>query len=87
MAAVLRPLPLGGRVRVYAVGATLAGVAATAVVIDGVVSWVEGLGLVGAYAARVTLSSARWRRTSTPRDSRLNQATRRPASTAVRPKA
>ena len=37
--------------------------------------------------ALVTVSSARWRRTSTPRSSRANQATLMPASTAVWPRA
>jgi len=63
VAAVLRPLPLGGRVRVYAIGATLASVAAAAVVIDGNVSRIEGLGLIGLYAVLVGFV---WRREQQP---------------------
>jgi cation:H+ antiporter len=63
VAAMLRPLPFGGRVRIYAIAATLAGVAAAAVVIDGNVSRVEGLGLVGLYAVLVGFV---WRREQRP---------------------
>lgn len=63
LAAVLRPLPLGGRVRVYTIGATLAGVAAAAVVIDGKVSRVEGLGLLAVYVGLVGFV---WRRERQP---------------------
>lgn len=42
MAAVLRPLPLGGPVRLYTIGATLASAAAGAAVVDGNVSRVAG---------------------------------------------
>ena len=59
LAAVLRPLPLGGRVRSYALGATIAGVAAALVLADGRTSRVEGAVLVGLY---VVLVAVVWRR-------------------------
>jgi cation:H+ antiporter len=63
LAAMLRPLPLGGRVRVYAIGAALAGTAAAVVVIDGRLSRVEGGALVLLYGALV---AAVWRREREP---------------------
>lgn len=62
LAAVLRPLPLRGRVRTYAVGATLAGAAAALVLADGRTSRPEGAALVGLYAVLVALVWARERR-------------------------
>jgi cation:H+ antiporter len=59
LAAVLRPLPLGGRVRSYALGATIAGVVAALVLADGRTSRVEGAVLVGLY---VVLVAVVWRR-------------------------
>jgi cation:H+ antiporter len=59
LAAVLRPLPLGGQVRSYALGATIAGVAAALVLADGRTSRVEGAVLVGLY---VVLVAVVWRR-------------------------
>lgn len=63
LAAVMRPLPLGGRVRTYAVGASLTGAAAAGVLIDGHLSRVEGLGLVVLY---VVLVGVVWRRERQP---------------------
>lgn len=55
LTAVLRPFPFGDRVREYAVGAAIAGVAAVVVLLDAAVSRLEGLALIGAYAALVGL--------------------------------
>ena len=63
LAAVLQPLPLRGRVRLYAWGATLAGVAAAVVLADGRTSRIEGAALVALYGV---LLSAVWRRERTP---------------------
>jgi cation:H+ antiporter len=59
LATIMRPLPLRGRVRSYAVGATIAGVAAALVLADGRTSRVEGAALVGLY---VVLVAVVWRR-------------------------
>jgi cation:H+ antiporter len=63
LAALLRPVPLGGRVRVYAMGALLTGVAAAAVLADGRLSRAEGFGLVALYLALVGFV---WRRERRP---------------------
>ena len=63
LAAVLRPLPLGGRVGVYGIGAGLTGAAAALALIDGELSRIEGLGLVLLYVALV---AAVWRRERRP---------------------
>jgi cation:H+ antiporter len=55
LAAMLRPVPVGGRVRGYAAAAVLTGLAATAVVADGRVSRLEGGLLVLAYAVFVVV--------------------------------
>ena len=54
LACLLRPLPFGGRVRMYAVGAGGAGVAASLAVAGGVTR-IEGLGLVLLYGALLGL--------------------------------
>jgi cation:H+ antiporter len=61
LAAVIRPLPLRGRVRSYAFGATIAGVAAALVLADGRTSRAEGAGLVGLYVVAVAVVWARER--------------------------
>ena len=63
LAALLRPLPVGRRVRRYAVGAAAAGLLAVAVLLDGRVSRLEGGLLLLAYAALV---AAVWRLERTP---------------------
>ena len=63
VAALLGPLPVGGRVRQYAIGATFAGVVAAAVVIDRNIGRVEGLALIGLYALLV---AAVWLRERQP---------------------
>ena len=63
LAAVLRPLPLGGRVGVYGIGAGLTGAAAALALIDGELSRIEGLALVLLYVALV---AAVWRRERRP---------------------
>ncbi len=55
LAACVRPVPFGRRVRDYAVGSALAGVLAVAAVADGVVRRWEGGVLVVAYAVLVAL--------------------------------
>ncbi len=55
LAALARPLPLGRRVREYAIGAALAGVLALGALADGGVTRREGAGLLAAYAALVAL--------------------------------
>jgi cation:H+ antiporter len=55
LAAMLRPVPVGGRVRGYAAAAVLTGLGATAVVADGRVSRLEGGLLVLAYAVFVVV--------------------------------
>ncbi|WP_165865779.1 sodium:calcium antiporter [Vallicoccus soli] len=54
-AALLRPVPVGPRVRRYALLAATAGLAAVAALADGVVGRVEGALLLTAYAAAVAL--------------------------------
>ena len=63
LAALLRPLPVGRRVRRYAVGAAAAGLLAVAVLLDGRVGRLEGGLLLLAYAALV---AAVWRLERTP---------------------
>ena len=63
LAALVRPLPVGPRVRRYAVGAAVAGALAVLALLDGRVGRVEGLLLVLAYAGGVV---AVWRRERTP---------------------
>ena len=63
LAAVLRPIPLSGRVRTYATGATVAGVAAAIVLGDGRVGRAEGAGLLVLYAVLVAVV---WRREREP---------------------
>ena len=63
LAAVLRPLPLSGRVGVYGIGAGLTGAAAALALIDGELSRIEGLALVLLYVALV---AAVWRRERRP---------------------
>ena len=55
MAALLRPLPVGHRVRQYAAGAAAAGAGAVLVLLDGRVGRVEGVLLLAAYAGMVAL--------------------------------
>lgn len=55
LTAVLRPVPFGNRVREYAAGAAIAGVAAVVVLLDGGVSRLEGLALITVYSALVAL--------------------------------
>ena len=63
LAALLRPLPVGRRVRLYAVGASVGGAAAVLTLLDGSVGRVEGGLLVLAY---VLLVAGVWRRERTP---------------------
>ena len=63
LAALARPLPVGPRVRLYAVGSAVAGALAVLVLLDGRVGRVEGGLLVLAYAALV---AAVWRREKEP---------------------
>ena len=63
LAALVRPLPVGRRVRLYAVGAAVAGLLAVLVLLDGRVTRVEGVLLLLAYAGLV---AAVWRRERTP---------------------
>ncbi len=63
LAAVLRPLPLGGRVRTYAIGAALTGGVAAVCLLDGQLSRAEGAGLVAVYVALVGIV---WRRERHP---------------------
>jgi cation:H+ antiporter len=63
LAALVRPLPVGRRVRQYAVGAAGAGLLALLALLDGRVSQVEGALLVLAYAGLV---AAVWRLERTP---------------------
>jgi cation:H+ antiporter len=55
LAAMLRPVPVGGRVRGYAAAAVVTGLAATAVVADGRISRLEGGLLVLGYAVFVVV--------------------------------
>ncbi len=55
LAALVRPLPLRGRIRSYALGATVAGIAAAVVVADGRTSRAEGVALVGLYVLGVAV--------------------------------
>jgi cation:H+ antiporter len=55
LAALVRPLPLPGRVRLYALGATVAGVAAAVVLADGRTSRAEGAALVVLYVVLVAV--------------------------------
>lgn len=63
LAAMLGPLPLGGRVRSYAVGATVAGGVAAICLADGQLSRAEGFALVASY---VVLVAVVWRRERQP---------------------
>jgi cation:H+ antiporter len=63
LAALLRPVPIGHRVRVYAVLSSVAGLIAVAVVAGGHVSRVEGALLVASY---VVLIAVVWRRERQP---------------------
>ncbi|MPZ63844.1 MAG: hypothetical protein GEU93_21775 [Propionibacteriales bacterium] len=63
MAAVLTTLPVSGRVREYAAGASLAGVLSVAVLYDGEVSRVDGGILVATYSLAVIWV---WRREQAP---------------------
>lgn len=62
-AALARPLPVGARVRRYALGAALAGALAVLALLDGTVGRGEGALLLLAYAGLV---AAVWRRERTP---------------------
>jgi cation:H+ antiporter len=53
LAALVRPLPVGRRVRQYAVGAAVAGLLAVAALADGTVARWEGAGLLVVYVALV----------------------------------
>ena len=55
LAAMLGPLPLGGRVRSYAVGATVAGGVAAICLADGQLSRAEGFALVASYVVLVAV--------------------------------
>ncbi len=55
LAAVVAPLPVGRRVRTYAVMASVAGLCAVLVLLDGQVSRPEGAGLLAAYALLVAV--------------------------------
>jgi cation:H+ antiporter len=55
VAAMLGPLPLGGRVRSYAVGAAVAGGVAAICLADGRLSRAEGLALVASYVVLVAV--------------------------------
>jgi cation:H+ antiporter len=63
LAALLRPVPVGHRVRVYAVLASVAGLLAAAAVVGGHVSRLEGALLVLAY---IVLVGVIWRRERRP---------------------
>ncbi|MGH8867554.1 MAG: sodium:calcium antiporter [Actinomycetes bacterium] len=71
-AALARPLPVGRRVREYAVAAAGAGVLALVVLADSAVSRVEGALLVAAYAAVVAL--VWWREKAPPEWGELAEA-------------
>ena len=62
-AALARPLPVGPRVRLYALGAALAGLLAVLALLDGRVGRGEGVVLLVAYAVLVAVL---WRRERTP---------------------
>ena len=64
LAALVSPLPVGRRVRRYAVMASVAGVCALAVLADGQASRAEGLLLVAAYA--VVVGVVWWREKAPP---------------------
>lgn len=55
LAAVLAPVPIGPRVRRYAVMSSVAGVCAVAVLADGRAGRVEGAALIGAYVVLVAV--------------------------------
>src|SRR3954470_5905364 len=63
LAALLRPVPVGHRVRVYGVLSSVAGLLAVAVVVGGYVSRLEGGLLVIAY---IVLVAVVWRRERQP---------------------
>lgn len=63
LAALIRPVPVGGRVRTYAVGAAATGGLAALALADGSLSRAEGLGLVAVY---VVLVAAVWRHEKQP---------------------
>jgi cation:H+ antiporter len=63
LAALVRPLPIGPRVRLYAVGSAVAGLLAVLVLLDGRVGRVEGGLLALAYVALVAFV---WRREQAP---------------------
>lgn len=63
LAALVRPIPIGPRVRLYAVGSAIAGVLAVLVLLDGRVGRVEGGLLVLAYVGLVAFV---WRREQAP---------------------
>jgi cation:H+ antiporter len=63
LAALVRPLPIGRRVREYAVGSAVAGLLALAVLLGGTVQRWEGAALLGAYLVMV---AAVWRRDRQP---------------------
>jgi cation:H+ antiporter len=64
LAAIARPLPLRGPVRGYGAGATIAGLAAAAVLADGQTSRIEGAVLVVVYAGLV--AAVWWRERTAP---------------------
>ncbi|MCW2614245.1 MAG: Ca2+/Na+ antiporter, partial [Frankiales bacterium] len=63
LAAVVRPLPVGPRVRLYAVGSAIAGVLAVLALLDGRIGRVEGGLLLLAYVGLVAYV---WRREKAP---------------------
>lgn len=63
LAAVVRPVPFGPRVRLYAALAALVGLLAAATVVGGLVTRVEGVLLLAAYVGLVALI---WRRERRP---------------------
>lgn len=63
LAALIRPVPVGGRVRTYAVGAAATGGLAALALADGSLSRAEGLGLIAVY---VVLVAAVWRHEKQP---------------------
>jgi cation:H+ antiporter len=64
LAATAHPVPLRGPVRVYAAGATVAGLSAAAVLADGQTSRIEGAVLVVVYAGLV--AAVWWRERTAP---------------------
>jgi cation:H+ antiporter len=63
LAALIRPVPVGGRVRTYAIGAAATGGLAALALADGSLSRPEGLGLIAVY---VVLVAAVWRHEQQP---------------------